>query len=101
MWTTSRSPTYIQCTGKPNSGCGPERSPSTRAYQSRVASMSSAATRMCSMWETGMHRYISGAALYTRSGPLYAERPNYLAGLGFAVAPEAAEAPEDLAFAVA
>src|SRR5712671_2434457 len=58
MCTTSRSPRYIQCTGKPKSGCGPLRMPSTRAYQSRVASMSSAATRMCSMCERGMHYYI-------------------------------------------
>jgi hypothetical protein len=49
MWTTSTLSMYIQCTGKPKSGCGPELIPSTRAYQSRVASMSSAATRMCSM----------------------------------------------------
>src|SRR5688500_262291 len=54
MCTTSTSPTYIQCTGKPKSGCGPEVMPSTRAYQSRVASISSATTRMCSMCDTGM-----------------------------------------------
>ena len=55
MCTMSISPRYIQCTGKPKSGCGPEVMPSTRAYQSRVASMSSAATRKCSMCEIGMH----------------------------------------------
>src|SRR4051812_4136874 len=54
MCTTSTPFTYIQCTGKPKSGCGPLCMPSTRAYQSRVASMSSAATRKCSMCETGM-----------------------------------------------
>jgi hypothetical protein len=54
MCTTSTPPRYIQCTGKPKSGCGPDFIPSTRAYQSRVASMSSAATRKCSMCESGM-----------------------------------------------
>src|ERR1700741_4872736 len=55
MCTTSTPPRYIQCTGKPKSGCGPLVMPSTRAYQSRVASMSSAATRKCSMCVRGMH----------------------------------------------
>src|SRR5260221_13109073 len=54
MCTTSTSPRYIQCTGKPNSGCGPLFMPSTLAYQSRVASMSSAATRRCSICERGI-----------------------------------------------
>ena len=49
MCTMSTSPRYIQCTGKPKSGCGPLVMPRMRAYQSRVASMSSAATRKCSM----------------------------------------------------
>src|SRR2546426_178967 len=55
MCTMSVLPRYIQCTGKPKSGCGPGFMPSTRAYQSRVASISSAATRKCSMCERGMH----------------------------------------------
>src|SRR4051812_216230 len=54
MCTTSTSPRYIQCTGKPKSGCGPDFMPSTRAYQSRVASRSSAAMRKCSMCEIGI-----------------------------------------------
>src|SRR5438552_2917523 len=37
MCTTSTPPRYIQCTGKPKSGCGPLCMPSTRAYQSRAA----------------------------------------------------------------
>src|SRR2546422_1436954 len=59
MCTTSTPPRYIQCTGKPKSGCGPGCMPRTRAYQSRVASISSAATRKCSMCERGMHQYIT------------------------------------------
>ena len=55
MCTRSTLPRYIQCTGKPKSGCGPLVMPRMRAYQSRVASISSAATRKCSMWERGMH----------------------------------------------
>src|SRR5580765_5285195 len=43
--------------------------PSTRAYQSRVASMSSAATRKCSMCETGMPNYIPREALPPRVYP--------------------------------
>src|SRR5688572_9743537 len=68
MCTTSAVPRYIQCTGKPNSGCGPELMPSTRTYQSRVASMSSAATRKCSMCDRGMHDSMRRQGLALRPG---------------------------------
>src|SRR5204862_7280512 len=68
MWTTSTSPRYIQCTGKPNSGCGPDFMPSTRAYQSRDASISSEAIRKCSMCEIGIALIYIARRKHVRSG---------------------------------